>query len=123
MARVTVQDVQSIYPTNADVLPFIFTASLLTDLYFGASGYSAEQLGLIEMYWAAHIATGGSAGVVETKLGDTSVRYSDRDVKAGLSSTRFGETVLLLDTDHILAAASAAEEVAVTLKPASFYID
>lgn len=123
MPRVTTADVLVIYPTTADVGLFILTANALVNLYFSGSGYTAAHLALLELYWAAHLATSGTAGVVETKLGDTSIRYSDREIKTGLSGTRFGETVLHLDYLHILAAASAAEAVAVTMKSASFYID
>jgi hypothetical protein len=125
MPRVTAEDVQSIFPSTLNLEPFIFAASTLVDLYFATSGYGVQQLCEIERFWAAHLASAPDPRVTSKTLGNTKIDYQTRKPATGLQSTSYGETVLLLDTENIIAAAQAQQEQAAAeaVKYATFAID
>lgn len=107
--RVTTTEVKEIISTNrVDIDAFILAAnSLVTDV-LGGEGLSATRLKEIERWLSAHfISQAGSdkqpGQVIEEQIGETRRRFSERQIKENLSSTRYGQTALMLDTTGKLA--------------------
>ena len=60
-------------------------------------GFSEEYLAEIEKYLTAHLIELRSGQIKKKKLGDAETEYTGT-FSEGLSSTRFGQNVLVLDT-------------------------
>lgn len=85
-----------------DLTSYIADASLLVDETLGVtapSGLSEDRMKLIEKYLAAHlwVIAQEKGGLTGEKMGDASATYQKADGR-GLSSTRFGQMVVNLDT-------------------------
>jgi hypothetical protein len=110
MALVTSDDVQQIYPNpGEDYSPFIVTADVLVNETLLGQGFSSDRLRLIELYLAAHYAAISleKGGLQRQKIGDGEDWYQPIEQSAaGLSTTRFGQQALVLDTSGVLAALS-----------------
>jgi len=109
MSRVEPHEVKEVIDTvRVDIEPFITAAnSLVTDV-LGGKGLSTKRLKEIERWLAAHFlsqaGTDKTAGqVVEEQIGDTRRRFSETQISDNLSSTRYGQTALMLDTLGLLA--------------------
>lgn len=102
MPRVIPSDVTDIYPTAQPVPPFLMTASMLVDTYLGTSGLSVGLLAEIERWLTAHLMNLGSGAVVRRRMGSTDISYERGQLGKGLQATRFGQTVLALDSTGIL---------------------
>jgi len=108
--RVTAEEVREIISTEIDddVLDssFIDTAHLFVDTHLTACTTNTEAiLTKIELYLAAHfvsISDGGGA-LKYTKLGDAAESFDTSQLGAGLSSSRYGQTAIILDTCGTLA--------------------
>lgn len=102
-------DVTKIIDTDRDVTPFLETASLLVDEILASSGLSVNRLDAIKKYLAAHFVwITETVGLVSKDIGATKEvyrTYSDKSV--GLSSSRYGQTALALDTSGKLASVTA----------------
>lgn len=101
-----VQDVAGI-PTSSTggIASAITVAVLMVNEVLAGSGLSAATLDNIKLYLACHLATlsqekGALYGV---QIGDVHQRFHNVYDK-GLASTRFGQTVMLLDTTGKFAA-------------------
>lgn len=98
--RVTAIEVKAIMP-NVIILDetvdlYIAAGSLLIDSVFGSTSVDALTI-QIEKWFIAHlIASTQSRMTIEEKVGDASVKYHDWKGE-GLSSTPYGQMVLLLD--------------------------
>ena len=104
MSRVEPQEVKEIISTDrVDLEPFIAAAnSLVTDV-LGGEGLSTVRLKEIERWLAAHfISQTGSEGTpgqtVEEQIGETRRRFSENQITDNLSTTRYGQQALMLDT-------------------------
>ena len=98
--RVTAIEVKAIMP-NVIILDetvdlYIAAGSLLIDSVFGSTSVDGLTI-QIEKWFIAHlIASTQSRMTIEEKVGDASVKYHDWKGE-GLSSTPYGQMVLLLD--------------------------
>ena len=108
MARTTEDEVKSIISTTlktAAINSYIATASLLVDSYLSTTTLSDDVLTEIEKWWTAHlISTTVQRMVTQEKLGDAAVTYAGT-YGAGLSSTSYGQMVLMLDASGTLSRA------------------
>lgn len=102
-------DVKKIIDTNRDTTTFITTAQLLYDELLASAGYSAARQSAIVTYLAAHFCwITDTESLVQKEVGGSKEVYRTyADKSAGLSTSRFGETALALDTSGILAAKTA----------------
>ncbi len=101
--RVTEDQVKEIISTSLSVSIFINVASRYIDEILGSSSLTADRLGDIELYMAAHLValTEEGGGVTMQRVGSTTVQYAQlRGSK--LSLTRFGQMALTLDTTELL---------------------
>jgi len=104
--RVTATEVKAIMPEvvilDATVDLYIAAGSLLIDSVFGSANVDALTI-QIEKWFIAHmIASTQSRMSIEEKVGDASVKYHDWKGE-GLSSTPYGQTILLLDRLGLMA--------------------
>lgn len=105
MARVTDSEVKEIIVTTTDTSPFITTATLIVDEELLGQGYSAARLKQIELYLAAHYTalTVERGGISKQEVGDGSESYQKISSRFnGLSTTRFGQQAIMLDSSGIL---------------------
>ncbi len=97
--RVTEDDVQKILGSESgvDLQLFIDVASRWVDDVLSGSSLTADRLGDIELYLAAHLGalTEEGGGVTLQRTGQSSVQYAQ--LGEGLESTRFGRVALTLD--------------------------
>ena len=109
-ARVTVEDLKKILPTEAkddDVSIFITNANLLVDEELLSQGVSESRLKLIELYLAAHfwIITSEKGGLTRQKIGDSEDFFQAwTNTEKGLQATRYGQQASMMDTTGKLAA-------------------
>jgi hypothetical protein len=88
--------------TDAQVAPFITAAQELVDTVLADTNLSITTLDLIGQWLAAHlIASTIFRMTSEEKLGDAQVKYAGKWGE-GLSSTPYGQMVLMLDTSGLL---------------------
>ncbi|TXH42042.1 MAG: hypothetical protein E6Q97_36495 [Desulfurellales bacterium] len=102
-------DVKAIIDTERDTSPFITTAQLIVDEDLIGNSMSTERLDQIVLYLAAHFVcvTEERGGVTRSRLGDADESYRGIDSTAqGLSSTRYGQQAMILDSTGLLAAKS-----------------
>jgi hypothetical protein len=107
MARVTASEVKAIMnnctATDSTVGTFILASNKLITEVFEDSTLGADMLKELERYLTAHIITSTIDRMTsEEKLGDASVKYTGKWGDK-LSSTSYGQMVLLLDTEGLLA--------------------
>ncbi len=113
-ARVQATEVKEIVPSSIpdDVIvsSMIANATLVVDEALLSAGLSADRLKMIELYLAAHFValTEEGGGVVESEFGDSRDQYADI-YGDGLSSTRFGQMALALDSSKLLANTTSAK--------------
>lgn len=102
MARVTDADVKEILDTMIDTTPFITAANLLVTDKLGSSDLSTSMLKEIERWLAAHFVCARDPRARTESIGAATKTYEGQ---AGLrlSSTRYGQNVMLLDTTNTLA--------------------
>src|SRR5215510_13573123 len=104
--RTTDGHVKAIIATDLNTLPFIQTASRLVDTHLLAAGFSEDLLAEIETWWAAHLVCMREPRETQVKLGETSITYEKGNLGQGLQSTRYGQVVLDLGGEALVAAAS-----------------
>ena len=105
MALVTSAEVKAIYPTDADVAPFIEVADLLVQEELSGSGLSDARKKQVELYLAAHFAavTIEKGGIIRKKIGDSEEYYATyKNDLVGLSSTTYGQQAITLDSSGTL---------------------
>jgi hypothetical protein len=103
-------------PDGADMSLFIEQAHLVVDDALGDSEHSDQRLRLIELNLAAHYAVVAleRGGLTVRRIGEAEERYANSMASANsatmvrLSSTRFGQQALMLDTTGILAKLNTA---------------
>jgi len=129
MSRVEPHEVVEIITTErVDIEPFIAAAnSLVTDV-LGSAGLGTVRLKEIERWLAAHFlsqaGTDKTAGqVVEEQIGETRRRFSENQISDNLSSTRYGQTALMLDTSGLLAGLGRTRARFRTVVPSSAATD
>jgi hypothetical protein len=106
MARVTTEEVKEIISTDLEDIiidVYITGANQIVSSKLANSGLSTATLKEIERWLTAHmIANTKNRMTVKEKLGEASIEYIVGKYGSGLSSTPYGQTVLLLDTSGIL---------------------
>lgn len=105
MARVTPADVRLIFPTDlsdAELQAFIDTAHLLINEELADSGLTEERLTEIELYLSAHLAALADPRKKSEMIAGEWQFTNTGETGMGLTSTHYGQTVLLLDTSGIL---------------------
>lgn len=102
---VTDAQVKEIVDTQRDTTPFIHTAQVLVDEELGGEGLSSDRLEKITLYLAAHFVTltEEKGGIVRSREGEAEEQYKAPSGE-GLTSTRFGQAVAMLDTSGIIIA-------------------
>ncbi len=111
--RVSATEVKNIISTSlsdAIVLdPCITLASDIVDNNLTDQGLSTVLLKNIERYLAAHFValTEEGGALISSEFGDANDRWSDV-YKAGLSSTRFGQASIAMDSSGVLNAISTS---------------
>jgi hypothetical protein len=109
MSRVEPHEVKEVIETSrVDLEAFIEGANCLVTEVLGGKGLSATRLKEIERWLAAHLVsqagTDSTPGqVVEEQIGETRRRFSENQISDNLSTTRFGQMALMLDTTGLLA--------------------
>lgn len=107
--RIRAADVKKIIETNmedADIMRIMADmANMFIDEHLADEGYSEEMLTKIELYLTAHFVAISEEGgtLTESELGDARDAWNTEHMGAGLRSTRYGQTVLTLDTSGALA--------------------
>lgn len=106
--RTTSEEVKEVIATSlADAVVlsnFIATANVYVDAHLSAAGLSEAILTKIEMYLAAHLIAFGPeelGGLISDKAGDATSKFANV-YSAGLGSTRYGQTAMMLDTSGTL---------------------
>lgn len=107
---VTVDDVKTIYPTQADLTGYLATAQTLVSEQLSGKGLTDATLDQITIYLTAHFAVIGleHGGMRAKRMGEASESYKtpgDKDL--GLKATLFGQQALLFDTSGTLSAIGA----------------
>lgn len=90
---------------DTDLQPFLDIAALIRSEDLAGSGLSLSRLDQIELYLAAHFTCLAveNGGLTFTKSGQSIDHYREVDKSfAGLQSTRYGQTVLTLDSSGTL---------------------
>lgn len=100
--RVVDSDVKAIRPSVVDALPFILAASAVIDAHISTAGWSLLLATELERWLAAHLMEMASPSVTRKRLADTDLSRATSTLGAGLQATRFGQTVLALDTSGTL---------------------
>jgi hypothetical protein len=106
---ITDAQVKAIIDTTRDTSPFIETATLLVQEELVGRGLSTPRLDQITLYLAAHFVcvTEELGGLKRSKLGEADESYrTPNDKELGLTSTRYGQQALILDSSGKLAALS-----------------
>lgn len=85
-----------------DVTPFLTAAHMLVDAKCAPAGYTDLQLATIEAWLAAHLACTKDPQISKEKTGGSDTTY-DGKTEMGLSGTRYGQQVKLLDFKKVLA--------------------
>lgn len=116
--RVLLRENATIMP-NAQVTPHITTADLIVTEDLGAvtPAISSARLTQIELYLAAHFAVLAweKGGVEDAAIGESKESYHRISTRSlGLTSTRFGQQAIALDTSGTLAAMDATAQAAVS---------
>lgn len=112
MARVTVAQVQEIYPTSKDLTPFIETAHLLVNEELASSGMTNDRMAMVEKYLAAHFAIISleKGGITRQKIGESEDYYQTwQNSSVGLMASRFGQQAAMLDSSGTLASAASGK--------------
>ena len=109
MARVTEAEVRQLlapYADTVDMMIFIDQATMLVDeeLVAANSGYSDNRLKFIELNLAAHYAVLSveRGGFTTQIIGESEESYRG-SANAKISSTRFGQQAISMDTKGLLA--------------------
>lgn len=103
MARVTEEEVKAILDTTLTLTAFITTANLLVTEELEGSGYSEARLKQIELYLSAHFACLKDPRLSKQKIGDAEDTYQVSKLGMGLEGSSYGQQVLALDSNSILA--------------------
>lgn len=107
--RVRDIEVKQIISTNLEPLyPFLIAANLFVDEVLSGQGYSDAYLKEIERWVAAHFICVADPRLKEKKIDDASESYNvqwSKPEAAGLSSTHYGRTAIMMDTTGILSRA------------------
>lgn len=103
MPRATDADVRALVEMQASTSTtlFITTASVMATEYLEGKGLSEELLTQLEIYLAAHFAVLAveRGGLTRDTMGQSTSGFNATNNRLqGLSSTRFGQTALLLDS-------------------------
>jgi len=111
-AAITDVEVRSLLRLDAtvDVSNEVSAANLQVDEDLATSGYSVERFRLIKLYLAAHLYTIAvdKGGLVQERVGQSEETYSGVNSSAkGLSRTLYGQQVMSLDSQGILASKGA----------------
>jgi hypothetical protein len=105
-ARVTEAEVLAIMDTilvSADITPFVIAATLVIDEVSTRATYSAALLKELERYYTAHLAAAlKDPTIKQEKTGEAAVTYLGEGGK-GLEFTSYGQQVLVLDTEGVMA--------------------
>lgn len=93
-----------------DIEVFINDAELLVSEDLSGKGLTSDRLDLITKFLAAHfiVVSAESGGLRRSRVGDADDSYVVPEAKAGLSSTRFGQQAINLDTSGTFAQAAVA---------------
>jgi hypothetical protein len=96
--------------TVSEVYDIVEASDTIIRARLGNAGLSAETMGLINEFHAAHLfsiaATSGGGILQSERLGDWSATYAASADLSDLRSTRFGRIAVELDTSGILSEAS-----------------
>jgi hypothetical protein len=111
MAVETIQasEVRAIYseiPASQDISGHIAAATLMCNEDLDGRGLSPARLHMVGIYLAAHMVAMDveRGGLTSSKTGDSEETYASHGLKAtGLSSTRWGQMALTLDSTGVLA--------------------
>jgi len=107
MARTTYSAVALIIEVDAnistDLAPFIEVANALVTDVCNTTDYTAAKLELIERWLSAHFYAMRDPLAENEKAGEVGQKFFGK-VDLGLQHTRYGQMVLILDTDGDLAA-------------------
>lgn len=112
--RCTEEEIKAIIDTtleNEQVVRFHQAASTLIDSTLTAEGYSADLLKEIEIWLSAHFLAARDPRVRKEKFGDANATYQGKD-GMGLKSSDYGQRVLLLDFNGVLAAIDESKGLA-----------
>lgn len=108
MPRVTPEEVQAIFNTEADLQPYISVAHAIVERNLvGKCGHTESELKEIETWLAAHFASTapasgpGRGGVTQDSFGDASRSFAFTG-GARLHSSQYGQTAMLLDRCGVL---------------------
>lgn len=113
--RVVDADIKEIIETDLDTQPFIALASLVVDRHLASAGYTATELMEMERWLAAHYVYIRDPQLREAGADVTRMSFHVGRLGEGLTSTPYGQQVLVLDFQGILAQMG--------LKPASIRVD
>jgi len=108
--RVAEEDVKAIVDTDRNVLPFITVANLVINSVLGDSSLPTDLLFEIERWLSAHFLCIMDERPISESEGGASATFVGISGKGGahplqgLSITKYGQQVLLLDTTGKLAA-------------------
>lgn len=111
MARVTEAEVKEIIDTDLtveQVTPFLKASNLLVTDVLTDQGYSVDLLKEIERWLAAHFVAIRDPRTVREKIGEAEDTYQGK-FGEGLSSTSYGQQVMLLDYKGVLAEIAQAK--------------
>ena len=101
-SRISEDAVRKIVATDlTDISEFIATAHLMVDEQLANKGFSDDRLLRIELYLSAHYVTLREWQLKSEKFGDASAQYQG-DTGMYLSSSRYGQTAIELDTSGTL---------------------
>jgi hypothetical protein len=105
--RTTADDVKAIFDTDINLTPFLALASMMIADSIGTdSGMSEERLTEIEKWLTAHLACAKDPRATSEGISGVTTSYQTPRGGEGLSSTFYGQQVLLLDTSCRLANAN-----------------
>jgi len=110
-ALVTNKDVQGLIgDTSVDMTPFINAAHIIIDEDLNGAALSAARKKQVELFLAAHfyVVVREKGGITREVIGDAEERYQVMPPSAlgGLSTTRYGQQAIALDTTGKLGASA-----------------
>lgn len=88
--------------TEEEITPFLNVAAVMVTDLLADESYSADLSREIERWLAAHFTAIRDPQLIEEKIGDATAKYGAK-VGSGLEATRYGQQVLLLDSNGIFA--------------------
>lgn len=112
MARTDIIKVKEIIDTGLEdkqILAHITVANLMVDEHLLGEGYSANLLAEIERWLSAHFVAVQDPRISSQNIGDHNITYEGRSGNTGLSRTRYGQQVMILDYHGVLAAANKSK--------------